>query len=62
LASSPFTATPWRPRPVAAGAAAARRPARVGPRLRRWEAVLLWLLLAVVLLAPMPLGSNRRCR
>ena len=26
---------------------------------RRWETVLLWLLLAVVLLAPLPLGSNR---
>ncbi len=25
----------------------------------RWEAVVLWLLLAVVLLAPLPLGSNR---
>ena len=29
------------------------------PELRRWEAVLFWLLLAVVLLAPLPLGSNR---
>jgi O-antigen ligase len=28
-------------------------------RLRRWEAALFWLLLAAVLLAPLPLGSNR---
>ena len=32
---------------------------RAVPELRRWEAVLFWLLLAVVLLAPLPLGSNR---
>ncbi len=38
----------------------ALRPApRARPGPRRWEAVLLCLLVAVVLLAPLPLGSNR---
>ena len=32
---------------------------RIRERSGRWEAVLLWLLLAAVLLAPLPLGSNR---
>jgi O-antigen ligase len=46
--------------PMAARCAGALRPApRAGPRARRWEAVLLRLLVAVVLLAPLPLGSNR---
>jgi O-antigen ligase len=46
--------------PTGAPAAHAPRPApRAAPDLRRWEAVLFWLLLAVVLLAPLPLGSNR---
>jgi len=45
---------------AALGSAAALRPARrARPEARRWEAVLLWLLLAVVLLSPLPLGSNR---
>jgi O-antigen ligase len=46
-----------RARAPAAGAPRPReRPA--GER-RRWETVLFWLLLSVVLLAPLPLGSNR---
>jgi O-antigen ligase len=46
--------------PADARAAGAVRPAeRAGPGLRRWEAAIFWLLLTVVLLAPLPLGSNR---
>jgi hypothetical protein len=49
-----------RPDPAAAPPAGALRPTRrARPRSRRWEAVLFYLLLAVVLLAPLPLGSNR---
>jgi O-antigen ligase len=59
-ASSPLTSTRRSPEPAAARAAAALRPVRrARPETRRREAVLLWLLLAVVLLAPLPLGSNR---
>jgi O-antigen ligase len=38
---------------------ALRHAPRAVAELRHWEAVLFWLLLAVVLLAPLPLGSNR---
>ena len=59
-ASSPLTTTRRQPEPAPAGSAGALWPARdATPGARRWEAVLLWLLLAVVLLAPLPLGSNR---
>ena len=60
LASSPSAAGVQPPTPAVARAAGVLRPAaRAVPELRRWEAVLFWLLLAVVLLAPLPLGSNR---
>ena len=46
--------------PAAAGSERASSPARrAQPTSPRWQGVLLWLLLAVVLLAPLPLGSNR---
>ena len=46
--------------PALAHAAGELRPAgRAMPELPRWEAVPFWLLLTVVLLAPLPLGSNR---
>ena len=48
-ASAARTTTPRRAEATALGSAGARR----------WDAVLLWLLVAVVLLAPLPLGSNR---
>ena len=44
---------------IARAAGTLRSGRRAVPELRRWEAVLFWLLLAVVLLAPLPLGSNR---
>jgi O-antigen ligase len=60
LASSPSAAGLQPPGPTGARAAHALRPApRAAPDLRPWEVVLFWLLLAVVLLAPLPLGSNR---
>jgi O-antigen ligase len=58
-ASRPLTITDRGAARAAAHAAAALSPARRRERVRRWEAVLLWLLLAIVLLAPLPLGSNR---
>jgi O-antigen ligase len=59
-ASAPLTSTRQRPDPAAARSAGAVRPTRhARPRSRRWEAVLFYLLLAVVVLAPLPLGSNR---
>jgi O-antigen ligase len=39
--------------------AALRRAAHTGRRSGRWQTVLHWLLVTVVLLAPLPLGSNR---
>jgi O-Antigen ligase len=49
-----------RAEPATASAVGAISPAgHARPRARRWESVVLWLLLAVVLLAPLPLGSNR---
>ena len=60
FAISPSAAGVQPPTPAVARAAGVLRPAaRAVPELRRWEAVLFWLLLAVVLLAPLPLGSNR---
>jgi O-antigen ligase len=60
-ASSPLTTTRRRPEPAAAFSAlgAFRSAPRARSGFRRREAVLFWLLLAVVLLAPLPLGSNR---
>ena len=59
-ASSPLTTMRRQREPAAACAVGALPSApRAGRRPGRWEAVLLWLLLAVVLLAPLPLGSNR---
>jgi O-antigen ligase len=59
-ASGPLTTARWRPGPAAAGSAGALWPARrARPGVAAWERALLWLLLAVVLLAPLPLGSNR---
>ena len=59
-ASSPLTPARRQGEPAAARSAGALGPERrARPRARRWEAVLLGLLLAVVLLAPLPLGSNR---
>jgi O-antigen ligase len=44
----------------ATGSERASCPARrAKPAAQRWQGVLLWLLLAVVLLAPLPLGSDR---
>jgi O-antigen ligase len=58
--SSPLTTMRRQREPAAAGSAGALWPARrAGTRLPRWDAVLLWLLLGVVLLSPLPLGSNR---
>jgi O-antigen ligase len=60
-ASSPLTITRRRPEPGHASPAvgAFRSAPRARSGYRRSEAVLFWLLLAVVLLAPLPLGSNR---
>jgi O-antigen ligase len=59
-ASGPLTARGWRPELSPAGSDGASRPApRAEPGAQAWEEALLWLLLAVVLLAPLPLGSNR---
>jgi O-antigen ligase len=59
-ATSPLTTARRRREPASACSTRAPRPAgRTRPGARRWEAVLLGLLLAVVLLAPLPLGSNR---
>ena len=59
-ASGPLTTAGLQPAPPAAGSERASRPARrAQPASQRWQGVLLWLLLAVVLLAPLPLGSNR---
>ena len=59
-ASSARTNTRYRAEAVSACSAGALGPARrVRRRARRWDAILLGLLLAVVLLAPLPLGSNR---
>jgi O-antigen ligase len=59
-ASGPVATPPGWTEPAAARSAGALRPAdRARPRQRRWEAILFWLLLALVLLAPLPLGSNR---
>src|SRR5918994_1206871 len=59
-ASSPLTTTCPRPEPAAIWPTGVLGPGRCARRQsRRWETLLLWLLLAVVLLAPLPLGSNR---
>jgi hypothetical protein len=56
-ASGAHTSRPHRSE--IAAACSGRPRGRSARRSRRWEAVLLWLLLAAVLLAPLPLGSNR---
>jgi O-antigen ligase len=57
-ASSPLTITRRRSEPRGASPALRSAP-RASSGYRRWETVLSWLLLAAVLLAPLPLGSNR---
>jgi len=59
-ASSSLTTARRQPAAAAAGSTGVlRRDQRSRRKSRRWEAVLLWLLLSVVLLSPLPLGSNR---
>jgi O-antigen ligase len=59
-ASRPLTTTGRRSEWPAAASDGALRPARFAESgTRIWEAALHWLLLAVVLLAPLPLGSDR---
>jgi O-antigen ligase len=59
-ASSSFTSMRRRAEPAAERDDPELRPAlRLGPWSRRWQALLLGLWLALVLLAPLPLGSNR---
>ena len=61
-ASPPLTITDRGAARAGAHAAAARSPARRRERVRRWEAALLWLLLAVVLLAVLTGAALRAMR
>jgi O-antigen ligase len=59
-ASGTLTTAGLPPALPAARSGRASRPARrAKPATQPWQRVLLWLLLAVVLLAPLPLGSDR---